>query len=300
MRTLGLVMVLFGPDEAAYANLAHASAGCSKVVVVDNSPVPDRSRHALLRAQGMTVVVNGNVGGLAGAYNRGIGVLLDQGCDLCFLLDQDSEIRDGFFDRMAHAADSIIEAAYLIGPRVYEVKMDRHFPASAPEWGDPPTGVRATPVLISSGSAVSAEAFRAVGDFREDLFIEAVDVEYSLRAARAGVGRYVNLDEELRQYQGAMTKHGRLFTTNHVAWRRYYLVRNLTWVGTRYLSRLPAVLGGVRVALREAVVVMLFEQDKGRKLAAIGVGALDGFRAKLGTFEQRWPRMHRWCTAQRG
>jgi len=99
MKTFGLIFVLYHPTEEFLVNLAKASAVCSNVVAVDNSPEADARLHASLREQGMQVIFNRNKGGLAGAYNRGAEVLLAQQCEVIFLLDQDSDIDASFFEK---------------------------------------------------------------------------------------------------------------------------------------------------------------------------------------------------------
>ena len=47
---------------------------------------------------------------------------------------------------------------------------------------DQSAGMFPTLCIISSGSAISAAAYRKLGAFREDYFIEYIDIEYSLRA----------------------------------------------------------------------------------------------------------------------
>ena len=60
-----------------------------RVVIVDNNPNPIPCWSGRYQW-----VCNGNLGGVAGGFNRGIAVALSQGALVITLLDQDSVITD--------------------------------------------------------------------------------------------------------------------------------------------------------------------------------------------------------------
>jgi GT2 family glycosyltransferase len=308
MKTFGLIFVLYQPEAQFVDNLLRLRAACPNVATVDNSPDPDWDLHALLRDRGVKVILNWNKGGLAGAYNRGADALLARGCEAFFLLDQDSGIESSFFAKMLEAADELGVDEFLLGPKIYEVKLDRVMPAleqgkylpKAVAIADRTSGLIPTMGVISSGSMISAEAYRKIGPFREDYFIEYVDGEYSMRARRAGVPIYLNAAVTLRQNFGNIKRHGKRFSTNHAAWRRYYVARNCVhcfrtyreYVGLHWLS-------GIFV-LQQAIMVLLLEAQKVKKLLALAFGFVDGVFGRLGPFEDRHPHLAAFCnrTAQ--
>lgn len=303
MKTFGLIFVLYEPGEDFLRNLARAHVLCPAVVAVDNSPDADLRLHACLREQGIQVIFNGNEGGLAGAYNRGADALLARQCDVIFLLDQDSGIDDSFFAEMMQAAGELGTETFLIGPKIYEIALQKYMPVMPPDtrWPKPvrvddrTTGVCRTLCIISSGSAISAAAYRALGAFREDYFIEYVDIEYSLRANSRDVPVYMNAATTLRQTNGRIERHGRRFTTNHEAWRRYYIARNAVHCLHLYRSRWGLRWFGAAMTLQQAMSVLLFDSHKLDKLTAMACGVLDGMRGRLGTFERRHPRIAAFC-----
>jgi rhamnosyltransferase len=299
----GLIFVLYQPTGTFLDNLFKARAACPNVIAVDNSPCMDLRLYERLRAQGIQMISNRNEGGLAGAYNRGAELLLARQCDLIFLLDQDSDIDSSFFDGMIEAASDVAEDAFLIGPKIYEIQLEKCMPVIPPDKRFPKpvridqqtAGLFRTLCIISSGSAISAAAYRRLGPFREDYFIEYVDVEYSLRAKRFNVPVYMNAAVTLRQTNGRIERHGKMYTTNHAAWRRYYIARNTVhclrlyrrYSGLHWLSGL--------MAAHQALCVLLFDSQKVRKLAAIACGHLDGRFGRLGTFEHCHPRLATFC-----
>jgi rhamnosyltransferase len=185
MNSYGLIFVLYQPNEEFLENLAKACAFCPNMVAVDNSPEADLRLHQRLREQGIEVIFNRNKGGLAGAYNRGAEVLLQHNCEVIFLLDQDSDIDALFFENMMQACRALGTDEFLVGPKIYEVNLEKCMPVFQPgkylpkrlHIDDQNEGMFLSLCIISSGSAISAAAYRKLGAFREDYFIEYIDIE---------------------------------------------------------------------------------------------------------------------------
>jgi len=303
MKIFGLIFVLYEPTGEFLANLARARAICSTVVVVDNSPDADLALHERLREEGMEVLFNRNEGGLAGAYNRGAEALLARHCDVFFLLDQDTEIEPSFFTKMMESAEALGSDEFLIGPKIHEVNLKKCMAVFPPDKRFPlpvrvdarTTGMIPTLCVISSGSAISAAAYRSLGAFREDYFIECVDVEYSLRACSRNVAVCMNAEVTIQQTTGKIERHGKLFTTNHAAWRRYYGTRNAVHCLRLYRERWSVHWLLTPLVLYWSLNVLLFDRNKLRKLAAIACGYCDGWLGRLGTFESRHPHIAAFC-----
>jgi rhamnosyltransferase len=303
MKSFGAIFVLYQPDDDSVANLAVVRRACANVVAVDNSPEADLRLHESLREQAIQVVFNRNEGGLAGAYNKGAEILLARQCDPIFLFDQDSKIDASFFTSMMQSAAELGTDAFLMGPKIYEIQLEKCMPVIPPgkrfpkpvRIDDQTAGLFPTLCIISSGSAISAAAYRRLGAFREDYFIEYVDVEYSLRANSRNVPVYMNAAVTLRQSNGRIERHGKRFTTNHAAWRRYYIARNSLHCFHLYRSHWALHWFGRLTTIQQTISVLLFDTQKLKKLAAIAWGFFDGIFDRLGTFEYRHPRIAAFC-----
>jgi rhamnosyltransferase len=303
MNIYGLIFVLYQPTEEFLENLAKARAFCPNMVAVDNSPEEDLRLHQCLREQGIQVMYNRNQGGLSGAYNQGAKVLLERKCEVIFLLDQDSDIEALFFENMMQACRELGTDEFLVGPKIYEINLGKCMPVFQPgkylpkrlHIDDQNEGMFPSLCIISSGSAISAAAYRKLGVFREDYFIEYIDIEYSLRAVSQNVPVYMNAAVTMRQTTGKIERHGDKYTTNHVAWRRYYGARNA--VHCLYLHRASWGLHWVSglLAFLQVLRVLQYETQKLKKVTAITCGYLDGFFGLLGTFEDRHPRIAAFC-----
>jgi rhamnosyltransferase len=190
-----------------------------------------------------------------------------------------------------------------MGPKIYEINLKKCMAVFQPgrylpkrlHIDDQFEGLFPSLCIISSGSAISAAAYRKLGAFREDYFIEYIDIEYSLRAVSQNVPVYMNAAVTMRQTTGQIERHGKGFTTNHRAWRRYYGARNAvhclyTHRATWGLHWVSAVL-----ALHQAICVLRYEPEKLRKITAILCGYVDGLLGLLGTFEGRHPLIAAYC-----
>lgn len=301
--SFGVIVVLWQPSAAHLQQLAATRAVCRHVVAVDNSPQADPDLHARLRESGIEVVHNANRGGISGAYNRGAQLVFARGCQVMFLLDQDSQLGADFFDGMMRACARTGADAFIVGPKVFEVNLGKYLPVFSPELRMPKPeriderdeGLVPTLFVISSGSAISAAAYRRVGEFREDYFIEYVDIEYGMRATRNGVPVFVNAAVQMRQQVGEYVKRGIFSTSNHVAWRRYYASRNAVHALRSNSARWSIHWLIELLTLHQVACVLVCEQHKLRKVVAIAVGYFDGLFGKLGTFEQRHPRVAAFC-----
>jgi rhamnosyltransferase len=303
MKSFGLIFVLYEPNAEYLANLTWARIICPTVVVVDNSPEADPELHERLRNEGLDLIFNRNQGGLAGAYNRGVERLLAHNCDVFFLLDQDTEIDSFFFEKMMDAARTLGKEEFLIGPRIYEINLKKCMSAFPPGKRFPlpvrvdeqTSGMIPTLCIISSGSAISAAAYHRLGKFREDYFIECVDVEYSLRAVSRDVTVCMNADVEIRQTTGQIERHGKLFTTNHASWRRYYGTRNAVHCLRLYRERWSLHWLITPLVLYWSLCILLFDTDKLRKLLATACGFWDGLMNRLGLFEECHTQIAAFC-----
>jgi len=92
--------------------------------------------------------------------------------------------------------------------------------------------------LINSGRLSSVDAFRRVGPFDEGLFVDTIDLEWSLRAASKGLKLLQFSSEPMLHSIGETQKTslGRTFFM-HKPFRGYYMIRNALLLLTR--SDLP-------------------------------------------------------------
>jgi rhamnosyltransferase len=304
----GALLVLFNPSEAHIQNLLRLKRLCKYVVAVDNSLVLERSLHERIQAAGIDILWNINRGGVAGAYNKGLERLMDRECELLFIFDQDSEVPEGYFVRMLEASLALGSTHFLLGPKIFDINVNRYLPAHIIHG----LGVRPIPItdenrgllqcasIITSGSAMPAETFRTLGPFSEEYVIDHVDTEYSFRAMCAEVPVYINTSLVLKHEVGKRIDHKFLFF-KFIQWntnplRLYYSARNCIHISRRYGARFPILVLINVLTVQQSISVILYEENKLKKMVAMVTGVIDGLRAKYGSFETCRPRSSAFCT----
>lgn len=304
----GAIVVLFNPSAAQVENLFRLKQLCSHLIAIDNSPIFDSTLHTRIRSAGIEVVANFNIGGVAGAYNTGLDRLIQDGAEALFLFDQDSEVPDDYFTRMLEACHKIDSAGFLVGPKVLDVNVNRYLPAHViARFGFKPvilsdreSGLLPCSSIISSGSVVSAEAYRQLGPFVDGYIIDHVDTEYCFRAVCRGVPIYINTALTLKHQISKRIDHKILFFKlnqwNMAPTRQYYSARNCIHVSRRYCMRFPVLILINIITIQQILSVVLFETNKWRKLVAMLAGIADGLRNRYGSFENCRPRISTFCT----
>lgn len=306
----GAVVVTYFPTEGQVANLHALAASCACLCVVDNTPQADEGWHAALAGAGIPVLHNGNRGGIAGAFNRGIAALEAQGAGLFFLLDQDSQLPPGYFDAMCEAAATARrqeggqDAAFLIGPLVHDTNLD----ALIPQFGIEGKRVYqldlrqplAEPLvrcafLISSGSLISRAAWARVGRFDERYVIDHVDTDYCMRALQCGVPLYLHPQVVLRHQIGRLQARSlfgwKIHVIHYPAVRRYYIARNALDLSRVHVRAFPAILFINVYTLKQILPMLMFERDRLKKSMALLLGLFDGLRGRLGGLGEAHPRL---------
>lgn len=289
----GTLVTLYKPSAAQIDHLLGLPAYSPAVVAVDNSPVVDRELHARLAAHGVDVVANHNRGGIAGAFNAGVEFLIRRGCDVFFIFDQDSTVPADYFERMLAGCATIGDTRFMVGPRIFNRNFRRNLPLfTVGRWsaritpiGDGAHGLLPCSVIISSGTAISLDAYRALGRFREDFFIDHVDAEYCMRAQANGVPVRVNADVSLPHELGSPSARQhwpRVEIFDQSALRHYYAARNCILVARDYWRRYPAMLLINLITLKHVAFILLHARDKRTKLHAILCGVTDGLRGRYG------------------
>jgi len=234
------VVVTYHPEpEATEALLRALAPQVGWVVVVDNgSPAPtvDRLR-ALADELGARLDPLGTNRGIAAAQNVGVAHARRTGARFVLLSDQDSLPAADMVERLLAgflraAADGPVAA---VGPvTVDERNGSAPLVFSDHRWGPrraEASAARLVPVtfLLASGCLIETAALDVVGPMNDAWFIDHVDLEWGLRAHRAGFALYAVADARLAHSLGDRTQRvpGRSRDVHiHSPERNYYMARN--------------------------------------------------------------------------
>ncbi|MGI6244327.1 MAG: rhamnosyl transferase [Pseudochelatococcus sp.] len=297
-------IVTFNPDSALLLRLVGAvAAEVAEIVVVTNSPMPADERARVREAAGTTPThiddPGGNVG-LGEAYARIAARAEAAGIGRVILFDQDSSPPPGMVTALSARLSALADAGErpaLVGPRpVSAAGAPSGSAGVSPGDHKPPTlhlhprgrgeaGALAVWFAISSGSLVDLAALRAIGPFRGDFFIDAIDVEWGFRAWAKGFSCWVAEDIPMPHRLG-----GGQVKVPVIGWelpvqsplRLYTYARNqaamlgLRHVPTRWKARICAYIGA------QALAYWLADRGASARPRALAQGFAAGLAGRLG------------------
>ena len=287
---IGACIVAFRPDATQITTLARAIAPqVGAVYVFNNGGVPHDLAQRL-RAVGVEIVEPGGNVGVAEAFNVCAQKAAASGKTRLLLLDQDSAVSADMVEALAARMDALEAAGErvgVVGPRIVspvgaDFKAPRYFPRPGVAAR---AGAKPVHYVISSGSLIDLSAFREVGPFRADFFIDAIDTEWCFRAWARGASCWVADGVSMTHRIGAGVVRVRALgnaTPRQPDFRLYAYVRNQAHCLT--LGHLP-LAWKARFAAHLIRVVLVSWIDRGGRLSFLGAmmqAAWRGFYGKLG------------------
>jgi rhamnosyltransferase len=259
------VVVTYNPDTALLAQaLQSVTPQVPSIVVVDNGSANIAEVRDLAGVLGCQLVDKEINSGIAAAQNRGILKAQEGGFTHILLLDQDTVLSPGVVSDLAANLSALgreYDKVAAIGPAYYELNSQQQTRAYRA------SGLRlsrislmgeqrplASDFIIASGSLIPLAVIDKVGGFREDLFIDLVDVEWCFRARAAGYRSFLSPTARVDHRLGSGTvRLGHRKVAVHVPIRNYYWVRNALWLARQpytplawrfyFISRCLAFLG---------------------------------------------------------
>jgi len=193
-------IVVYHPDPGILTALVQQiSPETGFIWLFQNAPIDEALKSDLREAStvGVEFLNDGTNFGLGVAYNAIAAAARDAGSDMLMLFDQDTSPVRGTISRLKHGYAELLcrgESPALIGPLPVSadkqhLKPPRQFSnRSAPSGGT----LWPTEFAISSGSLISLPVFEKIGAFREDFFIDAIDIEWCFRAWNRGFSCWID------------------------------------------------------------------------------------------------------------
>jgi rhamnosyltransferase len=169
----------------------------------------------------------------------------------------------------------------LLVPKYIDSRLGHRLPPIYAEDGN-------IALAMTSGSLFRTSVFDAYGWFAEELFIGAVDYEYSLRLRSHGKVLQECPEAVLLHAPSTpepVTLFGKtlFYASNYGPLRRYYAERNRVYLLQRYGWRFPEAIYGLYLgSAKEWLKVLLGEDDKWKKSSYIAQGFADGLRRRMG------------------
>ena len=289
------VIVTYQPDGELLARLIRALAPqvSGGVIVNNGSELPGLQLPTDFLQQNNFAVdhLQSNTG-VATALNAGFHWAEAQNADFVITFDQDSEPAPDMVARLLGAYLELMASGHKIGavgPQQVDRRTGRRAPFLEPisrsrRRTTPHAGqIVEVDHLITSGCLVPIQAWRDAGLFLDALFIDYVDIEWSLRLRHRGWHLYGVGGATLSHSIGDKVAHwwGIPFPW-HSPLRHYFIFRNGAYLQTlAHVSFGWKMFDALQLA-KKLVIFTLVGRPRSAHLLAMLRGLRDGLRGRLG------------------
>ncbi|MDT3696289.1 MAG: glycosyltransferase family 2 protein [Ignavibacterium sp.] len=263
------VVVLYNPEESFIENLKSYLHEVNNLFIIDNSPKKnDFICRNIQFLNNIKYDINSNNPGIGITLNIAIKKALDEGYKYVLTMDQDSKFEESALKKLISKIED--ENIGIYSP----FHKNKYFT-------NPPITQEIEEVsdVMTSGNILNLEAVKKIGLFREDYFIDYVDVEYCLRLRKNGYKILRVNNSFLVHNEANLSKKSffgkTVYPPNHKPFRWYYKIRNYLYLKQEYQINFPEYFKKESKNIRNNIIkVVLFEQNKILKLKMMIKGYL--------------------------
>lgn len=290
------VIVTFNPERERFSALIDAAllqveriwivdngSGASQLAWIRQLTIPDR----------VVLIELGENLGIAAAQNVGIARARALDADYVMLFDHDSIPGDGMVEILLSVLQDKVRAGIkvaAVGPRYYDERQNNPPPFIEVKGlrvirhgchGG--SGVVPVSYVIASGSLMPMSTLNAIGDMREDLFIDYVDIEWGLRAAGAGYQTFGVCHALMVHDLGdaPLMFMGRSIPL-HSPLRHYYLFRNAVCLYKQNYLQLQWKIGDAARLLLKYGFYTLYGKPRSAHVKMMSLGLWHGVQGRMG------------------
>lgn len=208
--------------------------------------------------------------GIAYALNRAAEWAIDNGFTHLLTMDQDSEFVN--FNHYKEQVDSLSDSCDIA---IYSPNVN-HKVAEQSAFID-------IPYALTSGSIFRLDIFKFTGLFREDYFIDGVDLEFCYRAANHGYKTILMPECHIKHKLGEKVRNKiGIRGTLYSEFRTYMIVRNHIILWREYPKQFNRKHQFVDTyIIGRFFKILLLDKQKAKKMRALFKGIYDGMRYKL-------------------
>lgn len=276
-QNIAAVVVLYNPGRQVLENVDSIKDQLRAVIVVDNS---DKNENLILselklRKNVILIQNSGNIG-IASALNQAARCAINQGFEFLLTLDQDSRPHPGMIDVLLscyEAGVGMVVPFLLLRPGLEAQGINRNHPVLT---------------AMTSGSLLRLTVYEHAGPFRDEFFIDFVDIEYCLRLQKFGYKVIQAGNARLEHNVGTRIGSGAwLSVTTHSPLRKYYKTRNRLQVWKEFGRIYPGYILKDRFRfVLELFRLFLFEPERKAKVCMMWKGLRDYRRGKFGKYDE--------------
>lgn len=283
-------VVLYNPSNDLIENIATYATKVDHFIVVDNSETQNHEIINAIKKTYANVIYFYNHGnlGIATALNIACDIAIAQGSDWILTMDQDSKFIN-FQD--------FLSCLYLLSDNAnVAILAANHGRFSSEEITNNISNCTYSEelIVITSGNFLNLHLFNQIGRFDDDLFIDVVDYDYCAKVRLLGYKIFLLKTVLLEHELGVVHKRKNLLTgkikskIEHSPQRAYYIARNSLYLAHKYGKQLPKEFSFLKILniifIHETTKILLYEDQKWKKIKAKFLGAYHFVRGKYGKY----------------
>lgn len=279
MNKVAGIVVLYNPDSEVFNNIYTYSSQVDNLYIYDNSEIMNENSLKISQIPQVKYISHKENKGIAFGLNFCIKSALQEWVDYALTMDQDSKATPGMVVKLLEIME--IDKDIVIASPVHTNK----FNTQIREEGKYTELVYA----MTSGNLVNLKRFEELGEFKNDYFIDFVDIEYGLRIKKNNL-KIVQVNDAILIHNEANIIKKKflwfyIYPMNHAPVRIYYKMRNLLYLRDEYLTLFPDLIQNeMKYFLKLLIKCILFERHKYLKIKLMMRGYQDyrkGIKGKL-------------------
>ena len=278
MKIAGIVTI-YKEDSDVLDNIDSYIECVDKLYVVDNNDNDDFGKK--INSKKIKYLPNYNNIGVASALNIGAKQALKDGYKWLLTMDQDSAFTSNndlkkmidYLDNNDTKKIGLITPWHAINTNPIKPKDQIDHPLE----------------VMTSGNIINLSAYEDVGGFKDEYFIDNIDIEYCMNLNSHGYHidrlNYIELIHHLGDIKVRRIFKKKFICSNHNYIRRYYMSRNTFYLCDLYDKIYPDYCKFLKRALRgQFTNILLFEKDKIRKIRSFYRGYKDYKKRIVGKY----------------
>ena len=280
------VIVSFNGEEKTGLTVRALQGKVGHIHIVDNGSNPKslEALRAMEAISGVSITYLHNNRGVGHALNLGLA-RAREGCFAWILtMDQDSLVDEDMVPAFCRVIQKHPDRVCLAATVIVRGERRR-------DHRDGPISY-----AITSGNLVRLDVFEKSGDYNEEMFIDSLDFDFSLRVRHVGWEIWRVGDAYLYHELGDVHKVPKPFSrfyALHSPTRRYYIYRNFLYLAELHLRNFPLFIIKSAVAhLFMLILILFFDKNPSSSFIAIWQGVRDYFLNNMGARPEALEKDH--------
>lgn len=298
MKRVYCIAVTFNPAIEEFMGFVKSiSPQLDKIIIIDNNSSCQRTlKEKTNQEKKINFIGNKENYGIAKAQNQGIEIAIKEDATHVIFFDQDSKISPDFIRHLIEEEERLINQGInlgAIGPKIIDESSKNSIPLINYKYGikkrihlKSNNDTQECFSLLSSGTLIRTKIIQEIGGYKDDLFIEYVDVEWGARARSKGYKIYGTSKASILHNLGENRINFLSITVPlHSPLRHYYTIRNGVYMQKQHHIPYYWKINDFIRLLRSFILFSLCNPPRKEQLKMMTLGMIHGIKGKMGKYK---------------